>query len=104
MSELVDGTPSVVLAVYAHPDDADVACGGTLARWARRGSEVHVLVCTDGGKGTADPEVAPGELARRRAEELAAFGAIKRALDPDGIMNPHVLTVPPGEHPASPQR
>ena len=30
----MDETPGVVLAVYAHPDDADVACGGTLAQRA----------------------------------------------------------------------
>ncbi|HEX4163326.1 MAG TPA: PIG-L family deacetylase, partial [Acidimicrobiales bacterium] len=42
-----------MLAVYAHPDDADVGCGGTLARWAKGGSAVHLIVCTDGGKGTS---------------------------------------------------
>ena len=36
-AEVMDETPGVVLAVYAHPDDADVACGGTLARWAKAG-------------------------------------------------------------------
>ena len=63
-------TPGIVLAVYAHPDDADVACGGTLARWSKAGSAVHLIVCTDGGKGTTDPEVEPGELAIVRAAEL----------------------------------
>ena len=66
----MDETPGVVLAVYAHPDDADVACGGTLARWAKAGSAVHLVVCTDGGKGTTDPAVEPeraGGRARRRA-------------------------------------
>ncbi len=65
-------TPGVVLAVYAHPDDADVGCGGTLARWAKAGSAVHLVVCTDGGKGTRDPEVDPTDLARTRAGELEA--------------------------------
>ena len=55
----MDETPGVVLAVYAHPDDADVACGGTLARWAKAGSAVHLVVCTDGGKGTSDPKSSP---------------------------------------------
>ena len=49
----------MVLAVYAHPDDADVACAGSLARWAKAGGSVHLVVCTDGGKGTYDPEVDP---------------------------------------------
>ena len=45
---MIDETPGVVLAVYAHPDDADVACGGALARWAKAGGSVHLIVCTDG--------------------------------------------------------
>jgi LmbE family N-acetylglucosaminyl deacetylase len=69
-------TPGVVLAVYAHPDDADVACGGSLARWAKAGSAVHLLVCTDGGKGTTDPAVESGHLARERAGELESSSAL----------------------------
>ena len=63
----MDETPGVVLAVYAHPDDADVGCGGTLARWAKAGSAVHLVVCTDGGKGTTDPDVVPEHAGRPSA-------------------------------------
>ena len=73
---MMDEIPAVVLAVYAHPDDADVACGGTLARWAKGGASVHLVVCTDGGKGTFDPEVTPADLAARRAAELEASSAL----------------------------
>ncbi len=72
----MDETPGVVLAVYAHPDDADVGCGGTLARWAKAGSSVHLVVCTDGGKGTTDPEVVPARLAAERAGELEESSAL----------------------------
>ena len=72
----MDETPGVVLAVYAHPDDADVGCGGALARWAKAGSAVHLVVCTDGGKGTSDPEVVPAHLAAERAGELEASSAL----------------------------
>ena len=72
----MDEKPGVVLAVYAHPDDADVGCGGTLARWAKSGSAVHLLVCTDGGKGTTDPEVVPALLAAERAGELEESSAL----------------------------
>ncbi len=67
--ELVSLVPAVALAVYAHPDDAEVACGGTLALWASQGSEVHVVVITSGDKGAADGN-AEG-LVQRRAEEMA---------------------------------
>jgi len=66
----MDEVPDVVLAVYAHPDDADVACGGTLARWAKAGAAVHLVVCTDGGKGTFDPRTEPADLAAVRRGEL----------------------------------
>ena len=73
---MIDETPGVVLAVYAHPDDADVACGGALARWAKAGASVHLLVCTDGGKGTIEPSVKPEKLAAERAGELQASSAL----------------------------
>jgi LmbE family N-acetylglucosaminyl deacetylase len=73
---MIDETPGVVLAVYAHPDDADVACGGALARWAKAGSRVHLVVCTDGGKGTTDPTLEPETLAAERAGELEASAAL----------------------------
>jgi len=69
--------PTRALAVYAHPDDADVACGGTLATWAKRGADVRLLVLADGAKGTSDPDADVGELARRRSDELQdAAGAL----------------------------
>ena len=51
--------PARALAIYAHPDDPDVSCGGTLAAWAKAGCEVTVLLCTDGGKGSSDPRWTP---------------------------------------------
>jgi LmbE family N-acetylglucosaminyl deacetylase len=73
---MMDDVPGVVLAVYAHPDDADVACGGSLARWAKAGAAVHLIVCTDGGKGTSDPDVKPADLAAIRAAELEGSSAL----------------------------
>jgi LmbE family N-acetylglucosaminyl deacetylase len=61
--------PARVLAVGAHPDDVDFGCGGTLAKWAAAGSEVSVLVCTDGSKGTWDPGADETELVATRQQE-----------------------------------
>jgi LmbE family N-acetylglucosaminyl deacetylase len=83
--------PEVALAVYAHPDDADVACGGSLARWAKAGAAVHLVVCTDGGKGTFDPRVKPKKLAAIRAAELQA------ASDVLGLSSATSLGYPDGE-------
>jgi LmbE family N-acetylglucosaminyl deacetylase len=76
MAELVDDAPATVLAVYAHPDDPDVAAGGTLARWAASGTGVHVCVCADGDKGSNDPATEPKELVAVRRDEVAAAGQL----------------------------
>src|SRR5690606_30791376 len=47
--------PASALAVAAHPDDAEFGAGATLAKWAAAGCRVHLVVCTDGSKGTWDP-------------------------------------------------
>ena len=40
--------PQCAMAIYAHPDDADVAAGGLLAQWAQEGCAVHLVVVCDG--------------------------------------------------------
>ena len=91
MAQLVEEVPARALAVYAHPDDPEVSCGGTLARWAQGGAEVHVVICTQGDKGSSDPRVRPQELAGRRAGEVAAAAA---ALN---LAGHHLLGHPDGE-------
>jgi LmbE family N-acetylglucosaminyl deacetylase len=88
MAELEATVPARVLAVYAHPDDPEISCGGTLARWAKAGSEVHVLICTRGEKGSPDPKQDPDKLAAIRQEEMAAAAEVlglagHRSLDND---------------------
>lgn len=62
-------TPAVALAIGAHPDDIEFGCGATLAKWAADGCLVHHLVCTDGSKGTWDPDADVEALAARRQVE-----------------------------------
>jgi LmbE family N-acetylglucosaminyl deacetylase len=76
MAVLYDDVPARALAVYAHPDDPEISCGATLARWAAAGAEVHVLVLTRGEKGSKDPSVDPGKLAARRVAEMEAAGKV----------------------------
>ncbi len=65
------GSP-VVLAVFAHPDDECMPCGGTLAGLARSGAEVHLICATRGEAGEiADPSLAAREaLGDVRQREL----------------------------------
>ena len=74
-------TPARALAVGAHPDDVEFGCGGTLAKWAAAGCEVHHLVCTDGAKGSWDPDEDVAHLVARRQEEQRAAS---RALGGEG--------------------
>jgi LmbE family N-acetylglucosaminyl deacetylase len=76
VADLLIDVPARALAIYAHPDDPDVSCGGTLAAWAKGGCEVRVLLCTDGAKGTSDPSVDEADLARQRALESASAGEV----------------------------
>ncbi len=74
--ELIHEQPERAMAIYAHPDDADVASAGTLARWVDQGCEVELVVCARGDKGTRDPAIRPKDLVERRAEEIARASAV----------------------------
>jgi LmbE family N-acetylglucosaminyl deacetylase len=78
------GAPRCVVAIGAHPDDIEFHCGATLARWSAAGAVVHLVICTDGSKGTWDTAADPAEVARHRAAEAAdaasALGATGEVL------------------------
>jgi LmbE family N-acetylglucosaminyl deacetylase len=64
-----------ILVILAHPDDPEFFCGGTLARWAQAGHEIHYCILTCGDKGSAgghDPE----QLTNIRHEEQSNAAAI----------------------------
>ena len=63
-----------VLAVAAHPDDVEIACGGTLAKLAQQGYRVGIIDLTDGEPtpGSSGPEMRLAE-ARRAAEVLGVL-------------------------------
>lgn len=58
-----------VMVITAHPDDAEFACGGTIAKWAKEGREVVYVVCTNGDKGSNDPGMTSDKLAQVRIQE-----------------------------------
>lgn len=62
--------PGSALAIYAHPDDADIAAGGLLAQWASEGCVVHLVVVCDGAKGSHVPQADSQMLRDVRREEL----------------------------------
>lgn len=69
--ENVEETPALdVIAVGAHPDDAEIACGGTLARLARQGYKVGIIDLTDGEPTPHSPGPHVRLEEARRAAEL----------------------------------
>jgi LmbE family N-acetylglucosaminyl deacetylase len=86
--------PSSVLVVMAHPDDAEFSAGGTIARWTSMGAHVAYCICTNGDKGTSNPDMDPREVARVREQEQRAAAAVLGVHDivflghPDGTLQP----------------
>jgi LmbE family N-acetylglucosaminyl deacetylase len=70
MATVYDDAPATALAIYAHPDDAEISCGATIAKWVAAGTIVHLVMCTTGDKGATDATVDPKELVARRSIEV----------------------------------
>ena len=64
------------MVVVAHADDAEWGCSGTVAKWCDQGWEVVYVLCTDGSKGTDDPELTSPELVAMREKAQIAAGKI----------------------------
>ena len=83
---------SSALVVFAHPDDAEFMCGGTIAKWTRAGCEVHYVVCTDGSAGSNEPganraDVAPiREREQRAAAEVLGVATVTFLGQTDGLL------------------
>lgn len=84
MGWLDQGGP--VLVVAPHPDDEVLGVGGTMARLARAGAEVHVAIVTTGSA----PRFSPQQAQTVRAEAAAAHKAL-------GVTRTHYLDCPAAE-------
>ena len=81
-------TPRTLVAVFAHADDEGVAAP-ILARYAREGVRVYLVIATDGAQGGTHTSIQRGpELARVRSEEARC------AADALGIHEPIFLGFP----------
>jgi len=80
-----------VLAVFAHPDDAEICAGGAMAKWAATGREVHLLILTNGDRGSGDPTASREELAATRRRET------EEAVEVMGLAGARVLSTHDGE-------
>ena len=89
--EVITDPPQRMMVVTPHPDDAEGGCGATMAKWVREaGTQVVVVMCTNGDKGTSDPEMSPVELAAIREWEQRNASSIL------GVQNVEFLAYPDG--------
>jgi LmbE family N-acetylglucosaminyl deacetylase len=80
------------LVLFAHPDDAEFMCAGTVARWVAEGCQVHYVVCTDGSAGSNTPgegrdRMRPiREAEQRDAAEVLGVQTVTFLGEPDGFL------------------
>src|SRR5512134_3225397 len=91
--------PKIAMSIHAHPDDQEFSVGGTLAKWARAGTEVISVVITSGDSGSNDPAKDGShkkELAELREQEQLAANAVLGVGQtiflryPDGELEPSI--------------
>jgi LmbE family N-acetylglucosaminyl deacetylase len=80
-----------VLGIFAHPDDAEICAGGVLTKWAAAGREVHLLILTNGDRGSQDPSQDRRELASTRVRET------EEAAEVLGLASVRVGSIPDSE-------
>jgi LmbE family N-acetylglucosaminyl deacetylase len=80
------------MAVFAHPDDIEFGCAGTLALWANHGARVSLVLLTSGDVGIARSDLSRAQAAAIREAEASAAAQIIGATEiiflrePDGML------------------
>jgi LmbE family N-acetylglucosaminyl deacetylase len=81
------------MVIFAHPDDAEFTCGGTVAKWCAQGWTVYYVLATSGDKGTHE-NMGPQQLAAVREQEQRDACRVLGVKDviflgfPDGFLQP----------------
>ncbi len=94
MADLETKDYSRAMVIMAHADDAEWTCAATMAKLCAEGWEVVLVLCTDGSKGSDDPEMTAGRLAVIREEEQRESAGILGLKDvvflgyPDSYLEP----------------
>lgn len=89
--------PESAMAIYAHPDDIEFSCAGTIARWAKAGTRISYVLCTSGDVGIAEPGMTRQrateirEAESRQAAEIAGVHEVVFLHEPDGLLEATLL-------------
>ena len=78
------------MVVAAHPDDPEFGVAGCVARWTEQGDQVYFVICTNGDKGTNDPDMSPARLSELRQQEQSdACAELGVQLEREDAAEPH---------------
>jgi len=77
-----------ILAIYAHPDDAEFLAGGSMAKWSEEGHQVYAIPATDGSVGTKRTDRTRAQVAERRQDELTRAMEVIGGHEPIGFWFP----------------
>ncbi|MCJ7702092.1 MAG: PIG-L family deacetylase, partial [Anaerolineales bacterium] len=86
--------PERAMVIVAHPDDPDFSCSGTVARWAKAGTQICYVLCTSGDVGIAEPGMTREKAAQIREteqREAARITGVQEVVflgEPDGMLQP----------------
>jgi LmbE family N-acetylglucosaminyl deacetylase len=84
--------PESAMAIYAHPDDIEFSCAGTMARWSKAGTRVCYVLCTSGDVGIDTPGMTRErateirEAESRAAAQIAGTQDVVFLREPDGLL------------------
>ena len=79
--------PLDLLVIMAHPDDAELLCGGSLSKTAARGDRVGVLDLTRGEAASIGSVETRAEEAARSAEVMGLAVRRNAGLRDSGLIN-----------------
>ena len=88
--DVIEDVPERAMVVCAHPDDAEIGTGATVAKWISQGCEVVYVVCTDGSGGSNDDDMTSDRIVPLRKEEQSEAARVLGVKDvimlnhPDG--------------------
>ncbi len=85
--------PESAMAIFAHPDDIEFTCAGTMARWARAGSRICYVLCTSGDVGIAEPGMTCARAAEIREAESRQAAEITGVKDLVFLHEPDCMLV-----------
>jgi len=61
--------PKKAMVIFAHPDDAEIGTGATIAKWIKNGSEVVYVLATTGSSGSNDKDMTSNKIVNIRSNE-----------------------------------